>query len=294
MVEIGQGLDIPGLCSPFPMSLFEEPAYLSKYGLEEAPYSTKPNERYLYLTPAHKDALAMAAKVIRDREGAGLIYGEFGTGKTTLMRRLYAEMRDHQAAYRVGVIENAGHCPTEFQLAGEIIECFGGKSLHNNRKGRHDQIKQMLLEHYQQGIVSVLLIDEAQEFPAKVLEALRGYLNYETSQEKILQIILFALPKISVKLAYAKTFRNRLWRTELRKMTRAELEEMLRWRFHQAGGKVFPFEETAIDHLYELTEGHPRSSCGVAQLALEVAALRNGTVTVEAIDRVKDRRFLEQ
>jgi type II secretory pathway predicted ATPase ExeA len=68
---------------------------------------------------------------------------------------------------------------------------------------------------------------------------------------------------------------------------------MLRWRFQQAGGKVFPFEEAALDQLYELTGGHPRSSCGLAQLAIELAALSNGTITATMIDQVKDKRFLE-
>lgn len=55
-----QGEQTPRRCNPFPMSLFEKPAYLEKFGLKEAPYSTKPNERYLYLTPTHQEALAMA------------------------------------------------------------------------------------------------------------------------------------------------------------------------------------------------------------------------------------------
>jgi general secretion pathway protein A len=275
------------------MSLFEIPPYLEKYGLQEAPYSTKPNERYLYLTPTHKEAIATVAKVVRDKEGAALIYGKYGTGKTTLMRRLYMEMRDQPKEFRVALIENAGHCPTDFQLAAEVIESFGGKSLYNYRKGRNDQVKEMLFANYTRGITSVLMIDEAQELPARVLEALRGYLNYETGNEKILQIILFALPSITRKLAYAKTFRNRLWRTELREMTRAELEEMLRWRFQQAGGKVFPFELAALDRLYQLTNGHPRSSCALAQLALEVAAIGSGSITPDIINQVKEKRFLE-
>lgn len=275
------------------MSLFATEPYLKFYGLAEAPYSTKPNERYLYMTPPHKEAIAMVSKVLRDKEGGAVVYGKFGTGKTTLMRRLYAEMRDFPKEYRVGVIENAGHCPTEFQLAGEIIESFGEKSLHNHRKGRFDQIKAFLFENYRQGITSVLLIDEAQELPAKVLETLRGYLNFETQDEKILQIILFALPSITRKLAYAKTLRNRLWRTELREMSRSELSEMLRWRFTQAGGAVFPFEDAALEHIYELTHGHPRNSCGLAQLALEIAAMSNGKVTPTIIDQVKEKRFLE-
>lgn len=235
----------------------------------------------------------MVGKVIRDREGAALVYGKFGTGKTTLMRRVYAELRDLSEQYHVGVIENAGHCPTAFQLAGEIIECFGQKSEHNHRKGRFDQIKQLLFEDHQRGIVPVLLIDEAQELPAKVLESLRGYLNFETSREKILQIVLFALPNVVRKLAYAQTLRNRLWRTKLAEMTRAEMDAMLRWRFAQAGGAAFPFEAETVDHIFTLTNGHPRSACGLAQLALEVAALGDGRVTIDVVEQVKNKRFLE-
>lgn len=288
-----QGHQTVRLSTPFYMGLFDEQEpYLTKYGLHEPPYSTKPNDRFLYLTPPHKEAVAMVAQAIREREGAVLIYGAFGTGKTSLMQLLHTELRARPKEFRVGVIENAGSCPTEFQLAQEVIECFGGKSLYNYRKGRNDQIKQMLYENHQHGVISVLLIDEAHEFPARVFEALRGYLNFETSTEKLLQIILFAQPPIIRKLAYAKAFRDRLWRSELRAMTRNEMAEMLRWRFQQAGGKTFPFQENTIDHLFELTKGHPRSTCGLSHLALKLAALGNGLVTPDIINEVKDKRFI--
>jgi general secretion pathway protein A len=193
----------------------------------------------------------------------------------------------------VGVIENGGHCPTEFQLAGAILESFGHQSKYSHRKGRFDQVKQILFDNYKQGVTSVLLIDEAQELPAKVLESLRGYLNFETDTEKILQIMLFALPKITRKLAYAKTLRNRLVRTELKAMTRSEMAEMLRWRFTQAGGVTFPFEGKALDYLYSITHGHPRTACGLAQLALEVVAMKDGYITIDILKSVKDKRFLE-
>lgn len=130
------------------MSFLDEPPYLKKFGLKEPPYSTKPNERFLYLTPTHQEALAMVGKIMRDREGSALVYGKFGTGKTTLMRKIYTELRNHPEEFQVAVIENAGHCPTEFQLAGEIIESFEHKSQTNDRKDRSDQIKILLLENY--------------------------------------------------------------------------------------------------------------------------------------------------
>ena len=49
-------------------SLFNQPSYLEKFGLKEPPYSTNPDERFLYLTPNHQEALAMAVRVIGDRE----------------------------------------------------------------------------------------------------------------------------------------------------------------------------------------------------------------------------------
>ncbi len=76
-------------------------------------------------------------------------------------------------------------------------------------------------------------------------------------------------------------------------MSRSDMEEMLRWRFVQAGGKVFPFEAAAIDVLYSLVEGNPRTTCGVARLALEASALLNTYVTPEIIEEAAKRRFID-
>jgi type II secretory pathway predicted ATPase ExeA len=67
------------------------------------------------------------------------------------------------------------------------------------------------------------LIDEAQQLEARALESLRGYLNFETATEKVLQIVLFAMPNITKKLAYVPSLKNRLWRAELKRMTFEEL-----------------------------------------------------------------------
>jgi type II secretory pathway predicted ATPase ExeA len=235
----------------------------------------------------------MAVRVIQDREGAALIYGEKGTGKTTILRRLYSEMRDLPKRFHVARIETGDHCPTPFQLVKEVVESFGGECRGNNRKVRFDQLKALLLKDYKAGITPVVLIDEAQQLEARALESLRGYLNFETASEKVLQIILFAMPNIVRKLAYVPSLRNRLVKTELVRMTRQEVEEMLRWRFAQAGGKLFPFENGAIDTLVKLTQGNPRTTCGVAKLALEVAAARHSPITPAIIKEASEKRFLD-
>lgn len=276
-----------------PVTLFNQPSYLKKFGLKEPPYSTNPDERFLYLAANHQEAAATAIQVIQDREGAALIYGEKGTGKTTILRRLHSEMSNLPERFHVARIETGEHCPTPFQLVKEIVECFGGECRGNNRKVRFDQLKALLLKDYQAGITPVVLIDEAQQLEARALESLRGYLNFETASEKVMQIILFAMPNIIRKLAYVPSLRNRLVKTRLDRLSRREVEEMLRWRFAQAGGKTFPFETEAVDILAKLAGGNPRTTCGVAKLALEAAAARNSPITQAIIQEASEKRFLD-
>lgn len=272
---------------------FEKPKYLAYFGLKEAPYTTNPDERYLYLTDNHKDAIDMCGHVIQNREGAGLIVGEQGTGKTTIMRRISSLMRS-LPEYQVAIVETAEHSPTFFQLVKEIVESFGHECTGRDTQTRVDQLKHFLVDSHRNKKIPVLLIDEAQQLPSKLMESLRGLLNFETPQGgKMLQILLFAMPSINRRLPYAPSFRNRLIKTELEKMSRNDVEKMLRWRFQQAGeGNAFPFTKEATDALFELTKGNPRTVCGIAQMALELSAAREQPITPVIIEQVSERRYV--
>ena len=273
------------------MSFLDPFPFLDRYGLQENPYSTKASDRFLYITPTHKEAIATVAKVIRDREGAVLVYGNYGTGKTSLMRRVYAEMRN-EPKLQVCLVGDGRNCRTEYELAEQIITGFGQVTQSNSRTGRREQIMRLLKENWEHGLVSILVIDDAQEMPARVLRELRGYMNFETSQERLLQIVLFAQPEIvSKKLPYAKAFRARLWRSELKEMTRNELADMLRWRFQQAGGRAFPFEDAAVDQIFALSLGSPLSAVMLAETALEVAAYGSGIIGADLIAQAQSKVF---
>ena len=273
------------------MSFLDPFPFLERYGLQENPYSTKASDRFLYITPTHKEAIATVAKVIRDREGAVLVYGNYGTGKTSLMRRVYTDMRN-EPQLRVCLVGDGRNCRTEYELAEQIIVGFGQETQSNSRTGRRLQIMGLLKANWEQGFISILVIDDAQEMPARVLRELRGYMNFETSQERLLQIVLFAQPEIvSKKLPYAKAFRARLWRSELKEMTRNELADMLRWRFQQAGGRAFPFEDAALDQIFSLSAGSPLSAVMLAEAALEVASYGSGIISADLIAQAQSKVF---
>ncbi len=271
---------------------FEKPLYLEKFGLKEAPYTTNPDERYLYLTPIHEEAISMCGRVIQNREGAGLIIGDQGTGKTTIMRRLTTMMKDYADVFNIAVVETAEHCPTMFQLVKEILESFGQECVGRDTKDRVDQLKQYLFDSFKAKKACVLFIDEAQQMQGKLLESLRGLLNFEdpAAGGKLLQIILLAMPSINRKLRYAPSFSNRVIKTELRRMTKEEMTDMLEWRFKQAEGKFFPLDNSSLDTLYIVSKGNPRTICGIAQIALELAGTTNQAVTPDIIKELATRR----
>jgi general secretion pathway protein A len=125
---------------------FETAKYLTYYGLKEAPYTTNPDERYLYLTPNHREAIDMVGHIIENKEGAGLIVGEQGKGKTTIMRRMASLMNDAES-FRAAIVETAEHSPTLFQLVKEILESFGVACVGRDTQTRVDQLKQMNQSH---------------------------------------------------------------------------------------------------------------------------------------------------
>ena len=271
---------------------FDKPLYLDKFGLQEPPYTTNPDERYLFLTATHQEAIQMCGSLITNRQGAGLIVGEHGTGKTTIMRRLYSLMRGAEG-FQTAIIETAEHSPTIFQLVKEILETFGQECVGRDTQSRMDQLKRFLADRYREQQSCVLMIDEAQQMRSALLESLRGLLNFETNTGgKLLQILLFAMPQIMPKRRYAPSLFNRLVITQLERMSYEEMADMLRWRFQQAGGSAFPFDSPTLQTLFELSTGNPRTICGIAQVALEYAGTTDKPITPEIVSEVSKRRVL--
>ena len=110
----------------------------------------------------------------------------------------------------------------------------------------------------------------------------------------MLQIILFAMPSINRRLAYAKSLRGRLVKTILEEMNREDMEKMLRWRFQQAGGdnNRFPFDPEVLDELFSISNGNPRTICGIAQIGLELTAARKQPITPVDIQKIAERRYV--
>ena len=232
--------------------------YRSYFGLNEAPFSIAPDPRYLYLSQRHQEALAHLLYGVGGKGGFVLLTGDVGAGKTTICRCLLDQIPDDcDVAYifnpRLTVEELLSTICTEFGISYPpgntstkvFVDCLNAYLLDANARGRH----------------TVLIIDEAQNLSADVLEQMRLLTNLETNQRKLLQIILIGQPELATMLEQPELrqlAQRIVARYHLGPLTKAEVATYVRHRLEVAGTTRQLFPASLIGRLYRLSGGVPR------------------------------------
>src|SRR6267143_1706600 len=169
--------------------------YLTFYGLTEKPFNLTPDPRFLYMSPAHREALAQLVYGVQERKGFMLLTGRVGSGKTTLLHALRRRL-DGQTA--LSFVFN----PTlPFDgILEYILEDLGVAKGLESRAQRLIALNNFLIERERAGQNTVLIFDEAQNLDATTLEQVRLLSNFETPTDKLLQILLVGHPELRTKL----------------------------------------------------------------------------------------------
>jgi general secretion pathway protein A len=169
--------------------------YLNFYGIAREPFGPTPDPDLLYLTHGHREALAQLLYAIQERKGFMLLTAEVGTGKTTLLQALRRELDDNTAVAYVS------HSMLPFQAIMEyMLEEFEIAKSEESHAQRIVTLQNYLIERHRAGQNTVLILDEAQNLYPQTLEQIRLLSNFETTTEKILQILLVGQPELKMKL----------------------------------------------------------------------------------------------
>jgi len=170
--------------------------YLSFYGLREAPFAPTPDPKFLFQSPRHREALAQLIYGVRERKGFIVLTGEIGTGKTTLLRTLLERL---DATTPVAYVHNSALGIEG--LLEYILQDWGVKSTASTHAQRLFELNEFLIDQHRKGGSPVLVIDEAQNLSVETLEAVRLLSNFETTSQKLMQILLVGQPELGAKLA---------------------------------------------------------------------------------------------
>jgi len=232
--------------------------YRHYFGLAEAPFSIAPDPRYLYLSQRHQEALAHLLYGVNGDGGFVLLTGEVGAGKTTVCRCLLQQI---PASCDVAYVFNPKL--TVEELLSTICVEFGiaYPSGNTSIKVFVDCINAYLLEAHAKGRHTVLIIDEAQNLSADVLEQMRLLTNLETNERKLLQIILLGQPELAAMLErpeLRQLSQRIVARYHLGPLTKAEVGAYVRHRLEVSGARRTLFPAALMGRLYRLSGGVPR------------------------------------
>jgi len=231
--------------------------YLDYFGLDELPFAIAPDPRYLFMSMRHREALAHLLYGVEGQGGFVVLTGEVGTGKTTICRCFLNQVPDHTD---VALIVNPKLSARE--LLASVCDEYGiPYQPAASIKALNDALNDYLLDAHARRRHTVLIIDEAQNLGSDVLEQLRLLTNLETSEKKLLQIILLGQPELRDILAQ-KELRQLAQRVTARyhldSLSRAEVGAYVACRLAIAGRKQRLFSDRAIKTLYKLSGGVPR------------------------------------
>jgi general secretion pathway protein A len=255
--------------------------YSQHFGLHQEPFSIAPDPRYLFMSERHREALAHLLYGVAGPKGntAGtgggfvLLTGDIGTGKTTICRCFLEQIPSGcHVAYifnpKLSVLELLQSIGEEFHLS---VATPDGQPA--TLKAHIDALNAFLLRSHAAGESCVLVIDEAQNLQADVLEQLRLLTNLETNERKLLQIVLIGQPELRTLLArpdLEQLAQRVIARFHLDALSEAESTQYIAHRLKTSGlSGPMPFDRRALQRIYHHTHGVPRRInllCGRALL----------------------------
>jgi general secretion pathway protein A len=260
--------------------------FLKFCGLREQPFGVTPDPRFLYLSRAHREALASLYCGIEAGRGFLALIAKPGMGKTTLLFHLLEKFRGNA---RTAFLFQTQCSSREFMRF--LLAELGCETYEQDFVRMHDEFNKLLLQEARAGKRFIIVVDEAQNLDASVLETIRLLSDFETPRAKLLQIILVGQPELADKLASPKLSQLRQRISVLSGLSPLSLEETRNYIDHRlriAGYSGAPlFTPEAMQVIAQFTEGIPRNINNLCFSALSLGcALGQKVIGLSVVEEV--------
>jgi len=255
--------------------------FLKFFGLREQPFGVTPDPRFLYLSAAHREALASLYYGIEAGRGFLGLIAKPGMGKTTILFHLLEKFR---STARTAFLFQTQCSSREFMrfLLAEL-----GYEGDDDFVRMHEEFNKRLLQEARAGNRFIVVVDEAQNLEPSVLETVRLLSDFETTKAKLMTIILAGQPELAGKLAspgLAQLRQRVSIVNRLEPLAPWELKSYIEHRLKVAGYEGDQlFEEDILPEIARFTEGIPRNINNFCFNALSLACAMRQTVVDSAV-----------
>lgn len=241
--------------------------YTEYWNLKEKPFELTPDQRYVYLSKDHEEALIRLCYTVSESKGAMLLTGNYGCGKTILSRVILNELIGPK--YEIALITSPNYSAVE--LLEEVVYQFGG-----GRKGTDSKVNLMrnlndiFYENSMNNKESILVIDEAQTIKdLETFDDLRMLLNLQKNNKFLLTLILIGHFELAERIKELPQFKQRLAiNYHLSPLDETDTYKYIEHRLRIAGATQEIFESSAKKIIYEKSSGIPRIINSMCDMAL--------------------------
>jgi len=229
------------------------------YNLRYEPFANNPDPKFYFNSPQHALAREYLLHAAQGARGLAVVLGEIGTGKTTLARKVLSELYT-LGGYKVGLIILTHSDFAPGWLYTRIANLLGLKNLASSTTEIISRITQRLYEIHQQNEKTVIIIDEANKIKSpEILEDIRGLLNLEIADTRLISFIMLGLPELEPLLSSNRALYQRVAiKVTLKPMGSDTIKAYIQHRLSIAGATREMFSEKATDLVCRYSDGRPR------------------------------------
>ena len=231
--------------------------YEAFYHLQAKPFQLSPDPRFFYSSKGHRRAMAYLVYGVHQGEGFIVITGEIGAGKTMLAATLA-----HNVASRNLVLAKVVSTNLEADDMVRMVAASFGLPQENSKSALLNALEQFLLACHRQGKRALLVVDEAQNLPARSVEELRMLSNFVSADKPLLQTFLLGQPEFrkTLQSPAMEQLRQRVIAScHLGPMDGAETEAYIVHRLKTVGWRDDPsFSRETFAAIHQHTGGIPR------------------------------------
>jgi general secretion pathway protein A len=232
--------------------------YSKYYGFSQKPFELNPDPNLIFLSETHQEVMAALRYGVLNHIRFLLITGNVGTGKTTLVQGLLHSLDSN---IHLCYIPNPNLTVSEFYYY--LSAKLGMDGFDGNKAKFILSFGKFLQEYKEKKKQLVLIIDEVQVLSREVLEEIRLISNQELHDTSdALSIILVGQPEFNLLFRNKELFplQNRIAiNITIKPLSYPETNEYIIFRLRKAGCDNPLFTQKAIQEIYRITGGIPRS-----------------------------------